>query len=187
LEVLPYCRYRTERPILYGARPKKSMDLGDCRRMPYLRKIISSTPFKRRGAAADVGVSGMVATQGQRNAQDEFNVAPEPVDAISGELRQALIDTSSRSWFHADQIRFATYIFRPRSDLLCPAEYRRLAHMKLLDRRTAAGQFDSRSVFVLGAYERWTKLVIALVDCGDDLVRFRRPAATRVMQELPLA
>jgi len=93
---------------------------------------------------ANVGVIGGWSQLKYRwNAQHEINIATGTGGRNSAALRQAL----ATSFFPAaliparNQMMFANYIFRPRSDLLFSAEYRRLRTYEVTGPVDSAGQF----------------------------------------------
>ena len=76
------------------------------------------------------------------NARHEFNVAAGTGGRNSGELRQALLSNVQPPLIPArNQMLFGNYIFRPRSDLLFSAEYRRLRTYEVTGSPDSAGQF----------------------------------------------
>ena len=76
------------------------------------------------------------------NAQHEFNVAAGTGGRNSAALRQALTSNFQSPLIPArNQMMFANYIFRPRSDLLFSAEYRRLRTYEINGSPDSAGQF----------------------------------------------
>ena len=92
---------------------------------------------------ANVGViGGWSQLKYKWNAQHEFNVAAGTGGRNSGALRQALIANFQPQLVPArNQMMFANYIFRPRSDLLFSAEYRRLRTYEVTGSPDSAGQF----------------------------------------------
>jgi hypothetical protein len=77
---------------------------------------------------ADVGViGGWSQLKFKWNAQNEFNVAAGTGGRNSASLRQALSTNFPAPLIPArNEMMFANYIFRPRSDLVFSAEYRRI-------------------------------------------------------------
>jgi len=76
------------------------------------------------------------------SAQHEFNVAAGTGGRNSAALRRALIYNFQPQLVPArNQMMFANYIFRPRSDLLFSAEYRRLRTYEITGSPDSAGQF----------------------------------------------
>jgi hypothetical protein len=92
---------------------------------------------------ADVGViGGWSQLKFRWNEQHEFNVAAGTGGRNSAALRQALISNFQPQLVPArNQMMFANYIFRPRSDLLFSAEYRRLRTYEITGSPDSAGQF----------------------------------------------
>ena len=92
---------------------------------------------------ANVGViGGWSQLKYKWNAQHEFNVAAGTGGRNSGALRQALIANFQPQLVPArNQMLFANYIFRPRSDLLFSVEYRRLRTYEITGSPDSAGQF----------------------------------------------
>src|SRR5882757_2961111 len=92
---------------------------------------------------ADVGViGGWSQLKFRWSAQHEFNVAAGTGGRISAALRRALIYNFQPQLVPArNQMMFANYIFRPRSDLLFSAEYRRLRTYEITGSPDSAGQF----------------------------------------------
>jgi hypothetical protein len=75
------------------------------------------------------------------NAQHEFNVAAGTGGRNSVALRDALVESFPTPLIPArNQMMFANYIFRPRSDLLFSAEYRRLRTYEVTGLPDSAGQ-----------------------------------------------
>src|SRR6266404_4111383 len=91
---------------------------------------------------ANVGViGGWSQLKFKWNAQHEFNVAAGTGGRNSVELRQVLGTTFPTPLIPArNQMIFANYIFRPRSDLLFSAEYRRLRTYEITRPADSAGQ-----------------------------------------------
>jgi len=91
---------------------------------------------------ANVGViGGWSQLKFRWNAQHEFNVAAGTGGRNSVALRQALSTTFPTPLIPArNQMFFANYVFRPRSDLLFSAEYRRLRTYEILGPADSAGQ-----------------------------------------------
>jgi hypothetical protein len=76
------------------------------------------------------------------NARHEFNVAAGTGGRNSAALRQALLNNVQPPLIPArNQMIFGNYIFRPRSDLLFSAEYRRLRTYEITGSPDSAGQF----------------------------------------------
>jgi hypothetical protein len=76
------------------------------------------------------------------NARNEFNVAAGSGGRNSAGLRQAAVTNYFLTTVPArNQMIFANYIFRPRSDLLFSAEYRRLRTYEITGPANTAGQF----------------------------------------------
>jgi hypothetical protein len=75
------------------------------------------------------------------NARNEFNVAAGTGGRNSAELRDSAASNSFLTSVPArNQMFFANYIFRPRSDLLFSAEYRRLRTYEIIGPSNSAGQ-----------------------------------------------
>jgi len=91
---------------------------------------------------ANVGVIGGWSQLKYRwNARHEFNVAAGTGGRNSGELRQALSVTFPAPLVPArNEMMFANYIFRPRSDLLFSTEYRRIRTYEIQGAPDVAGQ-----------------------------------------------
>jgi hypothetical protein len=90
---------------------------------------------------ANVGVIGGWSQLKYRwNAQHEFNVAAGTGGRNSAALRQALGTIPVSLLPARNQMIFANYIFRPRSDLLFSAEYRRLRTYEITGPADSAGQ-----------------------------------------------
>jgi hypothetical protein len=91
---------------------------------------------------ADVGViGGWSQFKFKWNAQNEFNVAAGTGGRNSAGLRQAIGYNVPALLIPArNQMIFANYIFRPRSDLLFSAEYRRLRTYEVKSSPDSAGQ-----------------------------------------------
>jgi hypothetical protein len=91
---------------------------------------------------ANVGViGGWSQLKFRWNAQHEFNVAAGTGGRNSASLRQALGTTVPSPLIPArNEMFFANYIFRPRSDLLFSAEYRRLRTYEVTGTPNSAGQ-----------------------------------------------
>ena len=91
---------------------------------------------------ANVGViGGWSQLKFRWNAQHEFNVAAGTGGRNSAVLRQALGTSFPAALLPArNQMIFANYIFRPRSDLLFSAEYRRLRTYEVTGPAESAGQ-----------------------------------------------
>jgi hypothetical protein len=75
------------------------------------------------------------------NAQNEFNVAAGTGGRNSAELRGAIVSSPGVLIPARNEMIFANYIFRPRSDLLFSAEYRRLRTYEVSGPPDNAGQF----------------------------------------------
>ena len=75
------------------------------------------------------------------NAQNEFNVAAGTGGRNSAELRGAIVNSPGVLIPARNEMIFANYIFRPRSDLLFSAEYRRLRTYEVNGPPDNAGQF----------------------------------------------
>jgi len=109
---------------------------------PYpLQNQFLYTAFTAR-LLANVGViGGWSQLKFRWTAQHEFNVAAGTGGRNSAELRQALISNLQPQLIPArNQMVFANYIFRPRSDLLFSAEYRRLRTYEITGSPDRAGQ-----------------------------------------------
>jgi hypothetical protein len=91
----------------------------------------------------DVGViGGWSQLKFRWNARHEFNVAAGTGGRNSAELRQALLYNIQPPLIPArNQMVFGNYIYRPRSDLLFSAEYRRLRTYEITGSPDSAGQF----------------------------------------------
>jgi len=91
---------------------------------------------------SDVGVmGGWSQFKFRYSARHEFNVAAGTGGRNSVELRQAITSTFQTPLIPArNQMLFANYIFRPRSDLLFSAEYRRLRTYEVTGSPDSAGQ-----------------------------------------------
>lgn len=91
---------------------------------------------------ADVGVIGGWSQLKYRvNARNEFNVAAGTGDRKSAALRQILSMNFVPALIPArNEMIFANYIFRPRSDLLFSAEYRRIRTYEVAGAPDRAGQ-----------------------------------------------
>jgi hypothetical protein len=91
---------------------------------------------------ANVGViGGWSQLKFRWNARHEFNVAAGTGGRNSAELRQALSVTFPAPLVPArNEMMFANYIFRPRSDLLFSAEYRRIRTYEIQGAPDVAGQ-----------------------------------------------
>jgi len=75
------------------------------------------------------------------NARNEFNVAAGTGGRKSDDLRQAAANNYFIGTFPArNQMIFVNYVFRPRSDLLFSAEYRRLRTYEVTGAPASAGQ-----------------------------------------------
>jgi hypothetical protein len=75
------------------------------------------------------------------NARNEFNVAAGTGERNAAELRQSAESNSFLLSVPArNEMLFANYIFRPRSDLLFSAEYRRLRTYEITGTPNSAGQ-----------------------------------------------
>jgi hypothetical protein len=110
---------------------------------PYpLQNQFLYTAFTAR-LLADVGViGGWSQFKFRWSAQHEFNVAAGTGGRNSAALRQALVSNFQPQIVPArNQMMFANYIFRPRSDLLFSAEYRRLRTYEITGSPDSAGQF----------------------------------------------
>jgi hypothetical protein len=79
-------------------------------------------------ALANLGViGGWSQLKIRLDARSEFNVAAGTGDRNSGQLRQdSLLDAFLLTVPARNEMLFTNYIFKPRSDLLFSAEYRRL-------------------------------------------------------------
>jgi hypothetical protein len=75
------------------------------------------------------------------NARNEFNVAAGTGGRNSAELRGATVNSPGLLIPARNEMIFANYIFRPRSDLLFSAEYRRLRTYEMNGSPDNAGQF----------------------------------------------
>jgi hypothetical protein len=91
---------------------------------------------------ADVGViGGWSQLKFKWNAQHEFNVAAGTGGRNSAGLRRTLSTSFPAPLIPArNQMLFANYIFRPRSDLVFSAEYRRLRTYEITGSPDSAGQ-----------------------------------------------
>jgi hypothetical protein len=91
---------------------------------------------------ANVGViGGWSQLKFRWNAQHEFNVAAGTGGRNSAALRQALSSNFPAPLIPArNQMMFANYIFRPRSDLVFSAEYRRIRTYEINGMPSIAGQ-----------------------------------------------
>jgi hypothetical protein len=91
---------------------------------------------------AEVGViGGWSQLKFRWNAQNEFNVAAGTGGRNSASLRQALNTTYPLPLIPArNEMMFANYIFRPRSDLVFSAEYRRIRTYEVTGAPDIAGQ-----------------------------------------------
>jgi hypothetical protein len=75
------------------------------------------------------------------NARNEFNVDAGTGGRNSTELREAALTNSFLSYVPArNEMLFANYIFKPRSDLLFSAEYRRFRTYEFIGAPNTAGQ-----------------------------------------------
>jgi hypothetical protein len=75
------------------------------------------------------------------NARNEFNIAAGTGGRNSSDLREAALSNLFLNSVPArNQMLFANYIFRPRSDLLFSAEYRRLRTYEITGSPNSAGQ-----------------------------------------------
>jgi hypothetical protein len=75
------------------------------------------------------------------DARNEFNIAAGTGGRNSTQLREAAMSNSFLMSVPArNQMLFANYIFRPRSDLLFSAEYRRLRTYEVTGSPNTAGQ-----------------------------------------------
>jgi hypothetical protein len=93
-------------------------------------------------ALASLGViGGWSQFKVRLNSRSEFNVAAGTGGRNSNGLRQAAVDNYFVSSVPArNQMLFANYIFKPRSDLVFSAEYRRLRTYELTGAPNVAGQ-----------------------------------------------
>ncbi len=91
---------------------------------------------------AEVGViGGWSQLKFRWNAQHEFNVAAGTGGRNSAVLRQVLSTNFPAPLIPArNQMMFANYIFRPRSDLVLSAEYRRIRTYEITGAPDSAGQ-----------------------------------------------
>ena len=91
---------------------------------------------------ADIGViGGWSQFKVRLNARNEFNAAAGTGGRKSAELRQALGGSLPGVLIPArNQMFFVNYIFKPRSDLLFSAEYRRLRTYEVVGSPDSAGQ-----------------------------------------------
>ncbi len=91
---------------------------------------------------ANIGViGGWSQFKFKLNARSEFNIAAGTGDRNSAELRESAATNSFLTSVPArNQMLFANYIFRPRSDLLFSAEYRRLRTYEVTGAPNSAGQ-----------------------------------------------
>jgi hypothetical protein len=91
---------------------------------------------------AEVGViGGWSQFKFKVNAQNEFNVAAGTGGRNSASLRQALSASFPAPLIPArNEMMFANYIFRPRSDLVISAEYRRIRTYEAAGAPDIAGQ-----------------------------------------------
>jgi hypothetical protein len=91
---------------------------------------------------ANVGVmGGWTQLKFRLNAQNEFNVAAGTGDRKAAALRQILGTNFAAPLIPArNEMVFANYIFRPRSDLVFSAEYRRLRTYEVTGAPDRAGQ-----------------------------------------------
>jgi hypothetical protein len=91
---------------------------------------------------ANVGViGGWTQLKFRLNAQNEFNVAAGTGDRKAAALRQILGTGIAAPLIPArNEMMFANYIFRPRSDLVFSAEYRRLRTYEIRGAPDRAGQ-----------------------------------------------
>jgi hypothetical protein len=91
---------------------------------------------------ADIGViGGWTQFKFRLNAQNEFNVAAGTGDRKSAALREILSTNFTSALVPArNEMIFANYIFRPRSDLVFSAEYRRLRTYEINGTADRAGQ-----------------------------------------------
>jgi hypothetical protein len=91
---------------------------------------------------AEVGViGGWSQLKFRWNAQHEFNVAAGTGGRNSAVLRQVLSTNFPAPLIPArNQMMFANYIFRPRSDLVLSAEYRRIRTYEITGSPDSAGQ-----------------------------------------------
>jgi hypothetical protein len=91
---------------------------------------------------ANVGViGGWTQLKFRVNAQNEFNVAAGTGDRKAAALRQILGTGFAAPLIPArNEMMFANYIFRPRSDLVFSAEYRRLRTYEIRGAPDRAGQ-----------------------------------------------
>jgi hypothetical protein len=75
------------------------------------------------------------------SARNEFNIAAGAGDRNAAELRESALSNSFLMSVPArNEMLFANYIFRPRSDLLFSAEYRRLRTYEITGTPNSAGQ-----------------------------------------------
>jgi hypothetical protein len=75
------------------------------------------------------------------NTRNEFNVAAGTAGRNSTGLREASVGNYFMSTVPArNEMLFANYIFKPRSDLLFSAEYRRLRTYQITGPPNSAGQ-----------------------------------------------
>ena len=108
-----------------------------------LAYITKTTLSKAVDAAALAAMRNL--SQGQNTAktiaQNEFNVAAGTGDRKSAALRQILGTGFAAPLIPArNEMIFANYIFRPRSDLVFSAEYRRLRTYEITGAPDRAGQ-----------------------------------------------
>ena len=91
---------------------------------------------------AEVGViGGWSQLKFRWNTRNEFNVGAGTGGRNSSGLRQALLYNFQLPLIPArNQMIFGNYIFRPRSDLLFSAEYRRLRTYEIIGSPDSAGQ-----------------------------------------------
>jgi hypothetical protein len=111
----------------------------------YLQYITVSAP-----ALAEISMLGSWAqVKVKVNARGEFNVAAGYGGRNSSALRQASVADPYLTTVPArNQMLFVNYIFRPRSDLIFSAEYRKLRTYDVTGPATAAGQFGLAAGFV---------------------------------------
>jgi hypothetical protein len=87
------------------------------------------------------GIGGWTQLKFRWNAQNEFNVAAGTGGRKSAALRQILGTSFASPLIPArNEMMFANYIFRPRSDLVFSAEYRRLRTYEITGAPDRAGQ-----------------------------------------------
>jgi hypothetical protein len=92
---------------------------------------------------AEVGsIGGWSQLKFRVNSRNEFNLAAGTGGRNSARLRDIVASDPSVSFIPArNQMLFANYIFKPRSDLLFSAEYRRLRTYEVTGSPDTAGQF----------------------------------------------